>query len=569
MSASVFPLNGNTTEQVNQQYMEVDLEFGIAPQALQDFTSLTVSRLQAATGSSTITLPALTIDPSTIPSTLSATSTSSPTTTPWKLDSSGNVIYADYIPVSSGAGHKTWIYALSNVYYGSSGLSWGGFTNPPSPVALPNNQGSLTLSASTIFDMQGNPKNSSSFTIGANGEVQIELQGSDPDQDTWNVEIDRVTQVTEPTSTGGNYTFTSYASLSGKSRIPYPYPYVSTMVPVTLSYGDNNVQVSWTEGSDQTVVHSAPVDLVLQQQNGVYSLTVLDGYGNQVSDTSTGILCQPGQPLAFGVNASDGSDTADISWDFGDGTTGSGPNANHSYHQQAGQLQYSCAYTLTLSLPTSPTVTSVPLQVTVQDTQEGALWESEIWHGDHTVLGVVMVPQGMNLHIATTAAEPTETVSFQGDLGSGFMQGITVNGNLTIDGGVTLQAVSGQSQGWGAIVVEGSATIGSSGGSAVTIQNADRAVAVDSSATNVYLANATLSGNATALQVLGTTGVTVTGCTITGNTLYGIKEDAGGRPTVQGSIIKGNFRNYYQYDSGLITITQINALGVNSGNQGE
>jgi len=561
MSARVVPYGeGSTaTEQVDQPYMEVDLDFGLAPAELKSFSSLRVTRTLADGSSSAVTLPARAIDPSTIPDDVS-TGSASPDGLPWKLGANGDVIYADYIPVSSGAGHKSWSYALVSAIYGATGASWGAITNPVSPIALPNNRGSVNWSTGSVFDMQGNAYGASGFTVGATGEVQVEITGNDSDGDAWNIEVDKVTQVTQPTSGGGSYTFTSYRPLSGKDQIFYPAPYGNKMVSVNLSLGDNNIEVSWIEGGTSTVMHSRVIDLVLKQSAGVYTLTVSDGYGNQVSGSGGGLVCSPGQSLTFAVSASDASDTAGIAWDFGDGSDGAiGASVAHAYHQGVNQTTCSVDRTLTMRLPTSVTV-QVP--ITVQDTQEGTLYESEVWHGDHTVPGVVIVPQGMSLTIASG------TVSFEGDLAAGYGQGITVAGDLQITGGVALQAASGQSEGWGSVVVEGTATIGSGSGEAVVIEGADRGVAAADGAT-LALVNTRLVNNLTGIQVVGTRSVTITGCSITGNSVYGVKEDSGGRPVLIGTTIGGNFRDYYQWDGGLLTIDQINELGTNSGNKGE
>jgi len=558
MSAIVVPYGAESTqaEQVNQDYMEVDLDFGLPEAALKSFSSLTVARVQANPGTSAVQLPPLSIDPSMMPTALSVGG-ASPGGTPWELGANGvDVIYADYIPVSSGAGHKAWTYTLTSALYGASGASWNGISPASGTVNLPNNQGTVSFPNANIVDMKGNPYGSSGFTVGATGEVQIEIQGNDPDEDSWGVEVDKVTQVTEPTASGGSYTFTSYSSLSGKGAIRYAYPYGNVLVPVNLSVGDNNIELVWTEGTDTTVEHSQVLDLVLKQSNGEYTLTVTDGYGNQVGGTDGGLTVAPWQPLQFSVSPSTASG---ITWVWGDGSpNSSGASATHAYQQAANQTTSSCSYQLTIELPGG---TSIPLTVTVQDTQKGALWGDEVWHGDHTVLGVVVVPQNLSLTIASG------NVSFQGDLGAGFGQGITVQGDLQIAGGVTLEPEAGQSQGWGTILVDGTAEIGASGWSTVTIEGADRGIAADAGSA-VTLVNTTLMKNLTGIQVVGTQDVTITGCNITGNTVYGIKEDSGGRPTVMNTTIKGNFRDYYQWDGGLLTIIQINALGKNSGNQG-
>lgn len=543
-------------EQIGQQYMEVDLDFGVSAAALKMLSSLRISRTNSA-----MTLSDLNIEPSTIDLASISTVSASPGASPWKLDGSNNVVYVDYIPVSTHAGHKAWTYALNAQI--SSSVSWNAILNPSQAVTLPNNQGTAPLSEATIYDMNGNPKTSPSFAIGATGTVQIGLQGSDPDLDPWSVEIDQVTQITQ-----SGYTFTSYAPISGKAKVSYSDPYPNTLVPITLNYGDNYIQVRWTEGEDSAVVYSKVEDLQFTQSYGAYTLTVLDGFGNQVAGSSSGIVCAPWQPLQFMVS---GDDTANIGWDFGDGATAAGASPpTHYYQQQAGQLQSYCTYALTLTLPTSPTATTVSIPVTVQDTQEGELWGDEHWCGPHTVVGEVVVPNGMKLHILTNTDVPTEAVSFQGDLGAGYLQGITVDGNLTVDGGVTFQKAAGQGQGWGRILVRGNATIGSLSGLGVLIEDADRGVAVDQGGA-AAIANTSFAGNATGLQVVGSNAVSVDTCIFSGNRVYGIKEDAGGRPSVVNSVFRGNRRSYYQFDGGVIGIDALNALNKpnNSGNSGE
>lgn len=564
-SVSVEPYGTGSTksEQVGQDYMEVDLSFGVPASKLAMLSGLCVTRSLSSAMANPVILPDLTIDPSSIPATIGQSTVSSPAAGPWKEDSAGNIVYVDYVPVESGAGNKSWTYALAA--YRADGSTWPAITDPTQGIVLPNNKSTVALSPDCILDMNGTVSSSPSFSIGASGAVQLLLQGSDSDRDTIHVKVYRVKQTVQ-----SGYAFTGYTLLSGTSEIVYDYPYSRIMIPLTLGYGDNNLEIVWTEGSDATVFHSSIIDLALTQSFGKYLLTVLNSYGNQVDSSAAGIICAPHQPLLLSVGAADASSADSTVWNFGDGQSGNGASITHMYSQLADQAQSSCAYTMRVTFPDS---THVDIPITVQDTQQGTLWGSETWRGPHTVIGTVLVPSGVELHIATTNAAPTEVVSFSGDEASGYQQGITINagGTLRVDGGVSFKSIDGQAAGWDTIFVGGNAYIGSLSGSSVTIENADRGIAVDETG-QASLANITFTNNTTGLHVYGAaSSVSLNSCTFTGNTVYGIKEDDGGRPSVRNTRFLDNFRNYYQWDGGIISIDALNALNApgNYGNKGE
>jgi len=128
---------------------------------------------------------------------------------------------------------------------------------------------------------------------------------------------------------------------------------------------------------------------------------------------------------------------------------------------------------------------------------------------------------------------------------------------------VTFAPQDGQSQGWGTILVSGTARFGQD-----EITGADRGVAA-LAGSRVTLTGTNLHGNKTGLHVAGVAAVRVDQASITSNTVYGVKEDAGGRPVMTNTTIRNNFRNYYSWDRGLLGIAAVNALGQNIGNTGE
>jgi hypothetical protein len=548
-SVIIFP--EGLKDQTDQDRMEVDIELDCDPAIVRSsFSELRIARTRSSGAGGTATLPDLVIDTQTI--SIDGDGNLVPSAT-WKLSANNRLCYIDNVPVSSGAGNKTWTYTLTP-YVGAGKIPWVVSAGQARDVRMPNNRGSLDRFV--VKDAQGHESGTSDFNVGPTGTVFLEIRGSDPDQDDWLVNVDRVTRIRQE-----NYEFTSRSSLSGKSPLSYAYAggYADLAIPLTLSYGDNNIQLAWTEGGAENPVFSETKDLVLTRDiGGAYRLAVFDRYGNEVSGTGDGIICAPGQILDFTVS---GEDALGIAWDFGDGSpAAAGPAQSHAYHQDAAQTACSIVRTLSLSLPSS---TVVPIQVTVMDTRQGELYESETWRGDHTIVGKVIVPTGMDLRIASGAI-----VSFQGDIGAGYRQGILVKGGLEIGGGSTLRAADGQVKRWDAILVEGTAAIGDLGGSPTDIRDAERAVAA-APGSNVSLRNVRLTADETGLHVVGAASVVVDGCEITGNALYGIKEDAGGRPAVRNTAIRGNSRNYYKWDGGLLTIGQVNAIAGNSGNQGE
>ncbi len=227
----------------NGQFMEVDLDFNITPQQMHDnFTVLNFTRtlspgsLPSLSTGSTVTLSNLNIDPTKIPLNPDGSLVFDTSSMPlWKTDSRGNIEYVDWIPVSNGAGHKQWNYTLVPTPLTEP------VANATQSATLPNNQGSLIFQ---IEDVNGNLYSpaSTAFHVYADGRVQVLIQGTDPDSDHWDYEVDRTMQM-GPLS--------AYKSLSGAALIGYdgaPTGAQGAPVPITLRQGINNLSVFWRKG---------------------------------------------------------------------------------------------------------------------------------------------------------------------------------------------------------------------------------------------------------------------------------------------------------------------------------
>jgi parallel beta-helix repeat protein len=210
------------------------------------------------------------------------------------------------------------------------------------------------------------------------------------------------------------------------------------------------------------------------------------------------------------------------------------------------------------------------LTITVEDTKEGQLFESEVWRGLHKVTGVVRVPANMQLRIGSPFLGKDMNVEFHSGVGSGNMQGIQVDpqGTLLVDNGenkVNFTKYSEQHDNWGTVIVQngGSATIKNA-----LFEYADRALTVlGGAAVNIF--NSMFRLNLTGVHVFEGSTVTINNSIFTGNTVYGVKEERNASPTLINNRLFSNFRDYYCWDLGLLSSSGINAKAGNSGNQGE
>ena len=450
------------------------------------------------------------------------------------------------------------------------------------------------------MDMQGhsitlNPNGSTSgnlkaLVVDATGRVQVVFQGTGIDEDDWTVGVHELI----PQDLGSGVTITQDYQLGGSQNANMSYPYSASTynltthqypaksVSITLSIGDNNIRLQWVQGFDNGVtLNSQYVDLDYEMQpDGSFTLGITTPLSPTVKRQDSGsILVSPGQPLSFTLSGGTGVDFSKVQWDFGDeaihtatstsaSSTGLGANAQHVYDQAPGQVGPSASYNIKITnLPENAHDASLPL--VVMDTQDGGLYEKEIWNGPHIITGNVIVPSGLSLAVGNLSTNTS--VTYSGGIEASLVQGITVQGSLTMGNAsnpaITVQtdptnpSLTGQT--WGTIFVTGTATI-----SNAVIQGGDRGVTAAPGST-VTLIGDQLTSNLIGFHVVGPSVATVSGCLFTGNTAYGVKEDSSAHPVLTNNQFSLNTVDYYEDGVGLIPLKAVNKLGTNSGNAGQ
>ena len=490
--------------------------------------------------------------------------------------------YRETLGPSMGIGGKAITYTVaSETITGQSGSEVGGGGQTPK---LPAHPGTMAV---TILDSGGRSVlvqsdgtvagDARALVADATGMVQLSFQGTGIDQDDWQVDVGHVDRRAYKDKDNNDVIVDAYVYYDGNAGVSYPYDpatynaethrYPSKTVPITLAYGVNDIKLRWVQKADsRTVYYSQIIELTFTKSldNG-YTLSLTTPGSPTVDSTGSGaIVTAPGQLLEFSITSPDPTDNLSaVGWDFGDGEIGQSGAVKHKYHQVAGQLAATVSHTITISgLP--GVLTDPRLDVVVQDTKDGPLYENEVWNGPHEITGNVIVPASLSLTIGTRSDAST-VVTFTGGLAAGLGQGLTVEGQMAV-GSETIPVAFGPDptnpsatgEPWGTILITGSATIANT-----LITGADRGVTVGAGS-SVSLVHSQLTGNDIGLHVFGL--ATVSGSTITNNSGYGVKEDGGGRPVMTDNGFSGNGVDYYREGVTLFSLSKLNQLPGNSGN---
>ena len=268
--------------------------------------------------------------------------------------------------------------------------------------------------------------------------------------------------------------------------------------------------------------------------------------------TLTSINTTPGAVVIFNAAVSDpDGHPKSYTWDPGDGGEAlSGVVSTHQYAKTG-------TYTLTLTVTDNDGgVTVATTTVTVGNTSSGILYADETWSGTQYIHGDVTVPTGITLTVL-----PGTQVIVNGTADSGFT--IDIKGSLNIaDSGRTVSfgSSNGQVNSWKGIYLEGQATL-----EGVIIRDAERGLTVVNGST-ASMSNCIFQNNQAGLHVYWTS-PTVWNCSFLDNSVYGIKEDEGGRPVVKDCTFSGNGMDYYSEKDTDLTIDEVNQIPGNSGNQ--
>jgi len=262
----------------------------------------------------------------------------------------------------------------------------------------------------------------------------------------------------------------------------------------------------------------------------------------------------PGKPLRLSANAfdPDGDNPISYLWDFGDGSTGSGDTLPAHIYYQSSAINQVSIYILSLTVMDGlGKSTTVSTTVTVDNTSAGSLYTNEYWSGVHEVRGDITVPAGTTLTVAANA-----TVKVAG------AYQIKVDGSLSSLDGAIFRLESQPPLNWSGLVIGGRAAFQGS-----RVQDAVRAVTA-LAGSSVSITGCTFVNNLIGLHAYASQPV-VSNSRFQTNRQYGVKEDGGGRPSLQGCVFTGNLYDYYSGAETVIDVARINTINGNSGNRSE
>lgn len=504
----------------------------------------------------------------------------------YSINDAGNVVLRDVLYVSSGVGHKYISYAISANTPNSQVIENAGVTVTG---RLPSTPGIIywIITDASGNQMMINPSGivermDEGFLIQSDGKITVNFLGEDVDSELWKVFLDKRTEVHGNANDsmieimehiGGNEPILYFALPEGNGS-------VSQGFTVYLSYNvngksTNSLVFNWQEITDDNayINRSETVNIVLEPPkygSNNYFVGITDECASY--DQANGITIHPGEILSMTAGLDDSESTCSYRWDFGDMSDDANSiSVTHAYEITPNPLKCDANYLYQMLVHIQDTVsgtTTIPVKINVLDTQSGSLYVSERWRGDHVVKGTVIVPNGLSLSINTIENDGDSHILFTGSLLDRF-PGLLISSGGSLDAGNNAKKTwfdrFDESISWEGIYVETNAI--------VTMINCDvrhamRAASVIKGSV-LDIQGCSFIQNDIAIHAFGGAICTVRDSVFTGNSLYGIKEENGARPVLTGNAIFGNFRDYYSFDQGLITIEDLNMKNGNAGNKGE
>lgn len=307
-------------------------------------------------------------------------------------DISVNGIKTDILPVSSACGHQYITYGVTGKIKGIEEVEG---QNSKS-IMLPNTKGfieydikdsegtEITLNTQDTVNLQNN------LVVNKDGKVSLNIRGFDYDLDEWNLSLYKVI----------DFSGVVCKKLEFNQRLLENKKVEN--IGLLLDYGNNSYVFEWQEKNkqgDTETVYSSPFTLEMTEnplnKNG-YLIKIANTQGINTEYVRT----RPGEELIFETSSGDV-----VAWSFGDGSKETGARVFHRYHQNENQQTDNFVYRLEVE---SNNIKLADFNVRVEDTQQGALLENEVWRGKHFIYGTVIVPEGIKLEVKKSEIEETE-----------------------------------------------------------------------------------------------------------------------------------------------------------------
>lgn len=332
-------------------------------------------------------------------------------------DTSVNGIKTDVLPVSLACGHQYINYGVTGKIKGIKELE----TQNTRSVMLPNTKGYIEYE---IKDSEGSVitlntpegfSNQNNLTVNKDGKIYMNIKGFDYDGDEWALSLYRLI----------NLSGIVCKKLEVKKNLLENKEVEN--IGLLLDFGNNSYVFEWQEKNkqgDTEIISSVPFSLEMSE-NPLNKNGYLVKISNAMGVNTDYVKTRPGEELIFETESGEAVD-----WYFGDGSMESGAKVVHKYHQNENQQTSSFVYKLEVQANNNKLT---DLSIRLEDTQQCALLENEVWRGEHFIYGTVIVPEGIKLEVQKSEIEET-TILLENSNYEENPASLRVHGTINIEG---------------------------------------------------------------------------------------------------------------------------------------
>ncbi len=494
-----------------------------------------------------------------------------------KSDEIENGIYTDRISTDSGFGHKETRYIISweieNIFdedgnpirEESQEIKAITADNPGTvKIQIEGKDEKVEIDFATGKMTEGKK----GIQLASDGSIKIWISIEDLDSEPYEVEVSQMIKV-NGISEGLSYKKNGFiqSGISGKlqnetgKEIYEKGKWIAFPNPEYLSYNrETCLYLKIKEGfdEDKSVRESGKIYLKAEPLDlGGFTLKVCE----KADYNSNGITAQPFQDVKLELNG----EGQNAEWNFDDGITVNGITVEHKWNQKPERTGPISEYTLKITYMGKEA--TIPVHIT--DTKIGVLYGDEVWYGKHEVLGKIKIKEKQTLKIGSSEwGKDMEVLCIEDD-NENFMGCFEVYGKLEINNGNGNVTITGGKNSENGIIKETEEnTLNNlywkgievnNGGQAVInhaeISGSRRGIAVDQGGIAV-LSNCIFKQNGIGLHILGKSDSQ--NLTVINNDEYGIKEEYGCNYNIIKSTIKDNTINWYNAETGVLSIDEIN-----------